>query len=326
MRRREVIAGLGLAAWPLMASAQQPTLPVIGVLGSASPDQWVDRLRAFREGLVEAGYVEGKNVALEYRWADGRNYRLLALAAELVRHPVAVIVVLGSTPSAIAAKAATTTVPVVFRVAVDPVELGLVPSLSRPGGNITGVTTLGVEVGPKQLELLRELIPAASVVALLTNPTNPAIAEIQSRDLRAAARALGLQLHVANASSESEFEAIFASLTELRAGGLVLGADAFFNSQNERLAALALRNAIPTISPYREFAVAGGLMSYGGSITGASRQAGVYAGRILSGEKPAELPVQRAVNVDLVTNLKTLRALGLTMPPALRSRTDEVIE
>ena len=237
MRRREVVAGLGVAAaWPLTAEAQQPAPRVIGVLGSASPGQWVDRLRAFREGLGDAGYIEGKNVALEYRWADGRNDRLLALAAELVRHPAAVIVVLGNTSSAIAAKAATVTVPVVFRLAVDPVELGLVPSLSRPGGNITGVTTLGVEVGPKQLELLRELIPAANVVALLTNPTNPAVAEIQSRDLRAAARALGLQLHVANASSESEFDAVFAALTELRTDGLVIGADAFFNRRNERLA------------------------------------------------------------------------------------------
>jgi putative tryptophan/tyrosine transport system substrate-binding protein len=328
MRRREVVAGLGLAAaWPLTARAQQPgTLPVIGVLGSASPDQWADRLRAFREGLVEAGYVERKNVALEYRWADGRNDRLLALAAELVRRPVAVIVVLGSTPSAIAAKAATTTVPVVFRVAVDPVELGLVPSLNRPGGNLTGVSTLGAKVGAKQLELLRAVVPAAGSFGLLVNPSNPVLAEPQTRDLAAATGALGLRLDVVAASTDRELEAAFATLREKRTGALVIGADAFFNSRNEHIAALAAASTVPAISPYREFAAAGGPMSYGGSIAEASRQAGVYTGRILNGEKPADLPVQQVSRLELVINAKTANAFALSLPPTLIALADEVIE
>src|SRR5215204_1789347 len=250
MRRRDILAGLGVAsAWPLVARVEAG-LPVIGVLGSAWPDQWADRLRAFRQGLGETGYVEGKNVALEYRWAEGRNNRLLGLAAELVRRPVAVIAVLGNTPSVIAAKAATTTVPVVFRVSADPVELGLVPSLSRPGGNLTGVTTLGAKVGAKQLELLRAVVPTAGSFGLLVNSTNPVLAEPQTRDLAAATGALGLRLEVVAASTDRELEAAFATLREKRTGALVIGADAFFNSRNEHIAALAAASTVPAISPY----------------------------------------------------------------------------
>ena len=315
MRRREVVAGLGAAAaWPLAAPAQQ-AMPVIGVLGSAVPQQWTARLRAFREGLAEIGYVEGRNVAMEYRWAEGRNERLAGLAADLVRREVTAIVVLGNTHSVLAAQAATNRIPIVFRVAVNPVELGLVGSLSSPGRNLTGVTTMGVEVGPKQLELLHELMPAAGLFGLLINPTNPTLAQIQSRDFPAAAGTLGVTLHVLNASEERDFEPLFGTLAERGAGGLVIGADAFFNSRNEQLADLAIRNRMPTISPYREYADAGGLMSYGGSIADASRQAGVYLGRVLKGEKPAELPVQQAVKLELALNLKTASVLGLAVPP-----------
>ncbi len=327
MRRREFIALVsGVAVWPIAARAQQPAMPVIGLLGSASPDQWTDRLRAFGQGLSETGYVEGKNVAIEYRWAEGQNDRLPGLASDLVQRQVTVIVVLGNTPSTLAAKAATATIPIVFRVASNPVEVGLVVSLGRPGGNLTGVTTLGVDVGPKQLELLHEVVPTATGLALLVNPTNPTLAEAQSKNLRAAASALGLQLHVLNASTDRDFDMVFGTLAQLGAGGLVIGADAFFNSRSEQLAALGIRRAVPTISPYREFAEAGGLMSYGGSISDASRQAGIYTGRILKGEKPANLPVQQATNVELILNLKTAKALALTVPPALLRRADEVIE
>ena len=324
MKRREFIAGLAAAAWPLVARGQAP--PVIGILGSAWPEQWADRLRAFRQGLGETGYVEGKNVALEYRWAEGRNDRLLALASELVRHPVAVIVVLGNTPSVIAAKAATTTVPVIFRVAADPVELGLVPSLNRPGGNLTGVTTLGAKVGAKQLELLRAVVPTAGSFGLLVNPTNPVLAEPQTRDLAAATGALGLHLELVSASTDRELEAAFAMLREKGTRALVIGADAFFNSRNEDIAALAVANTIPAISPYREFAAAGGLISYGGSVAEGSRQAGVYTGRILNGEKPPDLPVQQVSRLELVINAKTAKAFALSLPPTLIALADEVIE
>jgi putative tryptophan/tyrosine transport system substrate-binding protein len=328
MLRRNFIGLLGgaTATWSLAALAQQSAMPVIGLLASASPSQWADRLRAFRQGLSETGYEEGKNVAIEYRWAEGHNDRLPAMAAELVRRRVTVIVVLGNTVSALAAKAATAIIPIIFRVAANPVELGLVASLSRPGGNLTGVTTLGVEVGPKQLDLLHEMISPATVVALLVNPTNPILAEIQQRELQLAARTLGLQLHVLKASTDRDFDAVFASLASLRAGGLLIGVDAFFNSRNEILAALAVRHAVPTISTYREFAEAGGLISYGGSIPDASRQAGVYTGRILKGEKPADLPVQMVTKLELVINLKTARALGLTVSLALQTRADAVID
>ena len=328
MRRRDFITLIvsASAVWPLAARAQQPALPVIGLLGSASPDLSADRLRPFRQGLSETGYVEGNNVVIEYRWAEGQNDRLPALAADLVRHKVTVIAVLGNTPSTLAAKAATSTIPIVFVVAVDPVEAGLVASLNRPGGNLTGVNTLDVEVGPKRLELLHELVPAVTVVALLVNPTSPNLAESTTKDLQEAARTLGLQLHVLHASTERDFDTVFATLVRLRAGALVIGTDAFFDSRREQLAALAVRYAVPTIYATRGFALAGGLMSYGGSYTDAFHQVGVYTGRILKGEKPAELPVVRSTKVELFINLKTAKALGLTVPLSLLGRADEVIE
>ena len=325
--RREFITLVGGAAtWPVVAQAQQPAMPVIGLLASASPDFYADRLRAFREGLRETGYDESRNVRIEYRWSGSRNDQLPALAADLVRQQVAVIVTLGNTASTLAAKAATTSIPIVFRIAANPVEAGLVASLAHPGGNLTGVTTLGVEAGPKQLELLCELIPAATVVGLLVNPTNPSLAETQSRDLQTAARTLGLDLHVLRASIEGDFDSAFATLVRLRAGGLVIGADTFFNSRSELLAGLATRHAIPAISPYRDFAAAGGLMSYGGGVVAGSRQAGVYTGRILNGERPADLPVQQSTKVDLIINLKTAKTLGLKVPLTLQVAADEVIE
>ena len=328
MQRREFIILLGATsfAWPLAARAQQPALPVIGLLGSTSPDLSADRLRPFRHGLNETGYVEGNNVVIEYRWAEGQNDRLPALAADLVRHKVTVIAVLGNTPSTLAAKAATSTIPIVFVTAVDPVEAGLVASLNRPGGNLTGVNTLDLEVGPKRLELLHELVPAVTVVALLVNPTSPNLAESTTKDLQEAARTLGLQLHVLHASTERDFDTVFATLVRLRAGALVIGTDAFFDSRREQLAALAVRYAVPAIYATRGFALAGGLMSYGGSYTDAFRQVGVYTGRILKGEKPAELPVVRSTKVELFINLKTAKALGLTVPLSLLGRADEVIE
>jgi putative ABC transport system substrate-binding protein len=327
MKRREFFTLLGGAAmWPLAARAQQHAMPVIGLLGSASADWYAGRLRTFREGLGETGYVEGRNVTIEYRWADGRNDRLPQLAAELVQKHVALIATLGNTASALAAKAATSTIPIVFRIAADPVEVGLVASLARPGGNLTGITTLGVDLGPKQLAMLHEMVPSVKVVALLVNPTNPALAENQLQVLPAAGRTLGLNLHVLNASTDRDLDAVFATLAQLRAGALMIGVDAFFNSRSDKLAALATRHAVPTVSAYQEFTAVGGLMSYGGSIVAASRPAGVYAGRILKGENPADLPVMQSTEVSLAVNLKTAKALGLIVPPALLARADEVIE
>jgi putative ABC transport system substrate-binding protein len=323
MKRREFITllGGGLATWPLVARAQQPAMPVIGILDSTG----ASAVAAFRSGLSEWGYVEGRNVATELRATD-QNDRLPALAAELVHRQVAVIVAGGGTPSALAAKAATATIPVVFGVAVDPVELGLVASLNRPGGNLTGVTNLNVEVGPKRLELLRELLPSATIIAVLVNPTSPAIAEPFVRDLQAAARTLGLELHVLHASTDRDLDTVFAALVQLRAGALVISPDQFLFARIEHLAGLTLRHGVPAISQLRQFAAAGGLMSYGSSETEYYRPVGIYAGRILKGEKPGDLPVQRSSKVELIINLKTAKALGLTFPLSLLGRADEVIE
>jgi len=326
MRRREFVIGLGsAAAWPFAAGAQQPATPVIGWLGSESREAEDFRVVPFRQGLKNSGYIEGQNVAIEYRFADGPNNRLPALAADLVRRQVTVIAA-GGLPAALAAKAATATIPIVFVIGGDPVELGIVASLNRPGGNLTGVTSLNVEVSPKQIELVHEVVPMATVIALLVNPTNQLQFERTTRDVQVAARSLGIRLHVLHASTERDFDTVFATLDQLRAGALVIGPDSLFVSRCEQLGVLAVRHAVPAISPYRGFVVAGGLMSYGTDPPNLFRQVGVYTGRILKGERPADLPVQQAVKVELIINLKTAKALGLTIPLTLLGRADEVIE
>jgi len=327
MRRRDFITLLGGAAsWPLVARAQQASTPVIGLLSSNSRDSLGDQVQAFRRGLTETGYVEGRNVAIEYRWADNQIDRLPALAADLVRRQVAVIATASGTATALAAKRATLTIPIVFEIGTDPVAAGLVASLNRPGGNLTGVTNLSLELGPKQLELLHELIPTATIMAALINPTIPTVADALSRSLPAAAGALGLQLHVLHASTEREIDAAFATLVQLRAGALVIGTDSFYTTRVEQLAALTLQHAIPATYVAREFPVAGGLMSYGSNLSDAFRLQGAYTGRILKGEKPADLPVQQAAKVELTLNLKTAKALGIAVPITLLGRADEVIE
>jgi putative tryptophan/tyrosine transport system substrate-binding protein len=324
--RREFISLLGgaVVAWPLAARAQQPAMPVVGFLNSQSPGVYAPMAAAFHQGLSEIGFVEGQNVAIEYRWAQGRSDRLRALAAELVRRHVALIVAAGSS-SALAAKAETTTLPIVFSAAVDPVALGLVASLDRPGGNVTGVTNLSVELVQKQVEMLHELVPTATVTAALLNPTFPG-SESQSRDLQAPARKLGLELHVLHASTERDFEPIFAAMVQLRAGMLVIGADPFFFGHRDQIAALAIRHRMPAIFFLREFATVGGLMSYGPIVTESYRQVGIYAGRTLKGEKSADLPVMQSTKFQLVINLNTAKALGLEIPPTLLARADEVIQ
>ena len=325
MNRREFITLIGgaAAAWPLAARAQQRAIPVIGFLNADSPQGYGQQVSAFLKGLGENGYVDGRNVVIEYRWAENRNDRLPAMAADLVHRQVTVIAAT-TTPAALAAKAATTTIPIVFETGGDPVQLGLVNSLNRPGGNITGVTQLNWEVIPKRLELLHELLPTARVMALLVNPT--AYAEIQSREVLAAAHTLGLELHVLHATTEGDFDSVFANLVHLRAGGLVISGDAFFNSRIKQLAALAIRHAVPAVFLSREFVAAGGLLSYGSEVTDAYRLAGVYTGRVLKGDKLADLPVLQATKVELFINLKTAKALGITVPLPLSGRADEVIE
>ena len=325
MRRREFISLLGGAAtWPLAARAQQPAMPVIGFLNGASPDGYAPMLAAFRQGLKEAGYVEGQNVAIEYRWAEGQYDRLAALAGDLVHRQVSVIAAT-STPANLVAKAATSTIPIVFTTGSDPVQIGLVTNLSRPGGNVTGVTQLTVEVLPKRLELAHELVPTATFVAVLVNPTNPN-AETVTGELQTAAATLGVQLNVLHASTEAEIDDTFTSLRQQRASVLLIGADAFFNSQTKQLAALAIRHLVPAIFEYRQFVAAGGLASYGGSVIDSYHLAGGYTGRILKGDKPADLPVLQSTKVELIINLRTAKALGLTVPLSLLGRADEVIE
>jgi putative ABC transport system substrate-binding protein len=300
-------------------------MPVIGYLGPESPTVFASRVRAFRQGLGETGYAEGQNVAIEFRWAEGQHNRLPALAADLVGRQVAVIVAPGGAPGALAAKSATTTIPIVFEMGADPIAIGLVGSLNRPGGNLTGVSSLNVQVTPKRLEILHEAVPTAAEVAVLVNPTSPT-ADSQLRNLQAAARALGLQLHVLHASTERDFDTVFATLLQLRAGGLVVSSDGFFATHSDQLAALTIRHAVPAIHQSRDFTIAGGLMSYAGSFAESHRHAGVYTGRILKGERPADLPVQQVTKVELFINLKTAKALGITFPLTLLGRADEVIE
>jgi putative tryptophan/tyrosine transport system substrate-binding protein len=325
MQRREFIAGLGAAAWPVTAYAQPAMMPVIGFVDNTSLFAKREFVAAFRRGLAETGYFESRNVMIEYRWAEGQYDRLPALVSDLVRRPVTVIVAC-PTNTALAAKAATTTIPIVFQIGANPVEIGLVTSLSRPGGNLTGVVNLNLDVAAKRLELLHELVPAATSIAFLANPTNRMYTENETKEVQSAARVLGLRLIILTASSESDIETAFATLVLDRADAVLVGADTLFLIYRDQLVAQAARHAVPVVYPYREFAHAGGLMSYGSNLIDAFRQVGLYTGRILSGEKPADLPVQQAVRLEMNLNLKTAKALGLTIPETLLATADEVIQ
>ena len=323
IRRREFLATLGgaAAAWPVAARAQQPAMPVTGFLSSRSPGESASVVGGFRQGLKEAGYAEGRNVHIAFRWAEGRYDRLPALAAELVDIQVTVILAAGGTQTGLAAKAATSTIPIV-NIGSDPVAAGLVASLNRPGGNVTGVSLLSRALTPKRLELLRELLPTATIIGVLVNPTIPS-AEIESREIQAAARTIGQQIRVVSASTERDIDAAFASITQQGIGALVIGADAFFDSRRDLVVALAAQYRVPTIYG---FAAPGGLVSYAASVPEGYRQAGIYVGRILKGDKPADLPVLQPTKFELVINMKTAKALGLEVPPTLLARADEVIE
>jgi ABC-type uncharacterized transport system substrate-binding protein len=327
MKRREFIILIGSAAtWPLAARAQQPGLPVIGYLGSETPEKFGIRVTAFLQGLSAMGYDEGRNVKIEYHWANGENDRLPGLAADFVRRQVTVIVAPGSVIAALAAKAATKTIPIVFETGVDPVGAGLVKSMNRPEGNITGTVSLNAHVAPKRVELMHELLPTAKRFAVLANPANRMNFDMTIKGSEEPARALGLQLHFLNASTEREIESAFEKLTQLDVGGLIVAADIFFNSRSQQFAALTLKHGVPAVHSVRDFAAAGGLVSYGGNISDSHRQAGIYTGRVLKGEKPANLPVQQVTKVELTINLKTAKTLGLNVPNTLIGRADEVIE
>ena len=325
MRRREFITLLGgaAAAWPLAVRAQQPAMPVIGFLSGTS-SKGAPSVAAFREGLREGGFVEGQNVKIEYR-LDDHYERLPELAADLVTRRVALIAAAGGSPAALAAKSATTTIPIVFQIGVDPVKAGLVSSLNQPGGNITGFANLALEVGPKRLELLHRLVPNATNIAVLVNPARSNV-EAETKDMQSAANKLGLQLNVLYASTERDFDKVFATSVQLRAGGVVISGDPFFNTRSEELAAMAIHYMVPAIYQFHEFAAAGGLVSYGSSIKNTHREAGIYTARILKGEKPADLPVQEPSKVELIINLKTAKTLGLEIPPSILTSADEVIE
>jgi putative ABC transport system substrate-binding protein len=326
IRRREFIATLSsAAAWPLVARGQQTAMPVVGFLGAPSAAPYARYVAAVHQGLKEVGYIEHQNVAMEYRWADGQYDRLPALAADLISRRVAVIVPIGGAPATVAAKAATSTIPIVFNLGADPIGLGLVTNLNRPGGNITGIAVKVVDIETKRLELLHELAPPSTPIAVLLNPAN-AQAQTQEREAQAAARAMGRKVLVLKASTEHEIESAFASLVRERASALLVGGDTFFNSQTILFVVLTARHAIPTIYPFRSYVDAGGLMSYGASLLDAYRQTGVYVGRVLKGEKPADLPIVQPIKYELVINLKTAKALGLEVPPTLLARADEVIE